>query len=95
VILVDELQSYPDRRLPFPSWCHMVSDDALEELHRFAAELGIPRGRFHGDHYDLPPLLRERALAAGARPVGARELVARMAGPRGDRVRARRARRRP
>jgi hypothetical protein len=94
VILVDELQHYPGRRLPFPSWCHMVSDDSFAELHRFAAELGIPRGRFDGDHYDLPPPLREHALAAGAEAVGARELVARMSGPRGDRVRARRAARR-
>lgn len=91
MILVDELQAYPGRRLPFAAWCHMASDHSFEELHAFAERLGIPRSRFHRDHYDLPPPLRAKALAAGAQAVGARELVARMAGPRGERVRARRA----
>ena len=93
MILVDELQAYPGRQLPFALWCHMVSDADFAELHAFAAQLGIPRRRFQDDHYDLPPPLRERALAAGAQPVDARELLSRMAGPRGDRVRARRSRR--
>jgi len=93
VILVDELQAYPGRSLPFARWCHMVSDTDFAELHAFAEQLGIPRRRFQGDHYDLPAPLRKRALEAGAYPVSARELLARMAGPRGDRVRARRSRR--
>ncbi|MEW6283235.1 MAG: DUF4031 domain-containing protein [Candidatus Eremiobacterota bacterium] len=67
-------------------WCHLVCDDfseaGLEELHRFAAELGIPRRRLHDPpgkprpHYDLTPDLRERALALGARDLSRRELVA-------------------
>jgi uncharacterized protein DUF4031 len=90
-ILVDELREYPETGLPFRHWCHMVSDMDFEELHEFAARLGIPRRRFQGDHYDLPPFLRERAVALGAVEVGTRELTRRMAGPRGDRVRSRRA----
>jgi Protein of unknown function (DUF4031) len=90
-ILVDELREYPHVRLPFRHWCHMVSDAGFEELHAFAAQLGIPRPRFQGDHYDLPPHLRRQAVALGAREVGTRELTRRMAGPRGERVRARRA----
>ena len=93
-ILVDELREYPGAGLPFRHWSHMVSDASFEELHAFATRLGIPRRRFQGDHYDLPPHLRERAVALGAREVGTRELTARMVGPRGDRVRARRGRRR-
>jgi len=69
----------------------MVSDTGNEELHAFAARLGIPRHRFQGDHYDLPPFMRERAIALGAVEVGTRELTQRMAGPRGERVRRRRA----
>ena len=69
----------------------MVSDTGYEELHAFAARLGIPRHRFQGDHYDLPPFMRERAVALGAVEVGTRELTQRMAGPRGERVRRRRA----
>jgi hypothetical protein len=89
-ILVDELVEYPHTHLPFRRWCHLVSDHSFEELHAFAARLGIPRHRFQGDHYDLPPHLRARAVALGAEEVGWRELIRRMAGPRGDRVRGRR-----
>lgn len=91
-VLVDPLREYPDAGLPVTRWCHMVSDAGFEELHAFAAQLGIPRRRFQGDHYDLHSALRARALALGAIEVGTGELVLRMAGARGDRVRARRAR---
>jgi hypothetical protein len=90
-ILVDPLREYPHTPLPFRRWCHMVSDDGFDELHAFAAQLGIPRHRFQGDHYDLPPHLRARAIALGALEVDTRELTQRMAGPRGERVRSRRA----
>jgi hypothetical protein len=92
-ILVDDLRESPHTPLPFRHWCHLVSDASFDELHAFAARLGIPRRRFQGDHYDLPSHLRERAVALGAVEVGTRELTGRMVGPRGDRVRARRARR--
>jgi hypothetical protein len=92
-ILVDELREYPNAGLPFSRWCHLVSDTGFEELHEFATRLGIPRHRFQGDHYDLPPHVRARAVALGAVEVGTRELTRRMAGPRGDRVRSRRRRR--
>jgi Protein of unknown function (DUF4031) len=92
LILVDEPREYPHTPLPFKQWSHMVSDESFDELHAFAARLGIPRRRFQGDHYDLPPHLHSRAVELGAVEVGTRELTARMAGPRGDRVRARRAR---
>jgi Protein of unknown function (DUF4031) len=90
LILVDELREYPYTTLPYKHWSHMVSDESFDELHAFAARLGIPRHRFQGDHYDLPAFVHARAVAAGAIEVGTRELTARMVGPRGDRVRARR-----
>jgi hypothetical protein len=89
-VLVDELREYPHTRLPFRHWCHLVSDADYEELHAFAARLGIPRHRFQGDHYDLPAHLRAHAVELGAHEVTTRELTGRMAGPRGDRVRRRR-----
>src|SRR5258707_80260 len=92
-VLVDELREYPHTRLPFRHWCHLVSDADFEELHAFAATLGIPRHRFQGDHYDLPPWLRSRALELGAEEVPTGGLLVRMAGPRGDRARRRGARR--
>ena len=93
-VLVDELREYPHTRLPFRHWCHLVSDADFEELHAFAASLGIPRHRFQGDHYDLPPHLHARAVELGAEQVSARDLTGRMVGDRGDRVRRRRAARR-
>ncbi|SNS76840.1 Protein of unknown function [Geodermatophilus pulveris] len=72
-------------------WSHLVSDVSYEELHAFvAAELGIPRRAFQGDHYDVPADLYDVAVAAGAQPVGGRELLARLVGA-GLRLRRRRA----
>jgi hypothetical protein len=90
-VLVDPLREYPGRELPVSRWCHMAVDGSFEELHAFAAELGIARHRFQGDHYDLPPWIRERAVARGAEEVPTGELLRRMAGPRGDRARRRAA----
>src|SRR6476469_4684028 len=62
-------------------WSHLVSDVSYDELHAFvAAELGIPRRAFQGDHYDIPQDLYDIAVAAGAEPVGARELLSRLMG---------------
>ena|SRR5579875_1632921 len=57
-------------------WSHLVSDSSFEELHAFAAALGIPARGFERDHYDVPERLYQAALAAGARPVSSREVVA-------------------
>lgn len=80
MILVDEaIYWFRERR-----WCHMVSDQGLEELHAFADRLGVPRRAFQDHprrnhpHYDLPEEARAVALALGAVPVGGRELVERM-----------------
>jgi hypothetical protein len=70
-------------------WAHLVSDVSYDELHAFAALLGVPRRAFQGDHYDVPAALREQALALGAHAVPARELLLRLrgAGLRRPRVR--------
>jgi Protein of unknown function (DUF4031) len=56
-------------------WAHLVSDEALDELHAFAEGLGLRRLGFQGDHYDVSRSTRERAIALGAEPVDARDLV--------------------
>jgi hypothetical protein len=56
----------------------MVSDVSFEELHTFAAELGLPPRAFERDHYDVPSELYEAAIALGASPVGCQELVLRL-----------------
>ena len=69
-------------------FAHLVSDESHEELHAFADRLGLPRRAFHRDHYDIPDELCDTAMALGAQPVTARELVKRLqlAGLRRKRV---------
>jgi hypothetical protein len=64
---------------------HMVSTESAEELHHFAARLGLDlrlfhvngRGEYHA-HYDLVlTAMKERAMAIGAFRVRSRELVER------------------
>ena len=59
-------------------WSHLVSDVSYEELHAFAAELGIPARGFDHDHYDVPQERYDTIVAAGAEPVEARDLLARL-----------------
>ena len=59
-------------------WAHLVSDDSYDELHAFAAELGLQRAWFQGDHYDIPTEVREQAIALGAEPVDWQELATRL-----------------
>jgi hypothetical protein len=54
-------------------WCHLLADD-IDELHRFAATLGLHRISYQGPpktpspHYDLTSFERRRAIAYGATP---------------------------
>ncbi len=88
-ILVDELREYPGVALPFTVWCHMATDGSFDELHEFAARLGLRRAWFQRDHYDLPAHGRAAAVALGAEEVATGELLLRMAGARGERARRR------
>jgi len=53
-------------------WAHLMAD-TLDELHTFAARLGIPRHAFQnktsGAHYDVSADLRELAIVLGAQPI--------------------------
>ena len=59
-------------------WSHLASDTSYDELHEFAASLGVPSRGFDGDHYDIPAEHYDAAVAAGAVPVRSRELVERL-----------------
>jgi hypothetical protein len=59
-------------------WCHLVSDLSHDELHAFAASVGMPQRAFHRDHYDVPAERRDDMLRAGAQSVTSRELVRRI-----------------
>ena len=73
-VLIDEPKWHQHGR----TWSHLVSDTSLDELHAFAARLGIPERGFGGDHYDLPDEMRAAAIAMGAVPVESRELLTRL-----------------
>ena len=75
-ILIDEARWRHRDRL----WCHLISDESLDELHEFADANGIPRRGFHGDHYDIPEEYRDQMIAAGASIVASRELIRRLKG---------------
>lgn len=86
MILVDSLANYGEeltRRLPSSRWCHMVSDVSEEELHEFAARIGLRREwaqlrpKASAAHYDLMPWRRALAVKLGAVEVSRRELVMR------------------
>ncbi len=59
-------------------WSHLASDASFEELHTFAAALGLPRRAFERDHYDVVAERFDAAVAAGAVLVPSREIVVRL-----------------
>lgn len=73
-ILMDEARWWHRGR----RWCHLVSDESLDELHAFADANGIPRRGFQGDHYDIPEEYRSELIEAGATVVESRVLLRRL-----------------
>ena len=60
-------------------WSHVISDSSVDELHAYARRVGLPQRSFEGDHYDVPGERHAELVAAGAVPVGNRELARRLA----------------
>ena len=80
MIIVDEMRTCkPTRKWPWRESCHLFGG-TLEELHLFAAELGMKRCWFHDrdklPHYDLTGCKRLQALRLGAREASIKEVVA-------------------
>jgi len=76
--MVDELRVWPNARPPFHRGsCHLTTDGDLDELHEFAASIGMKRAWFQdhvlAPHYDLTPQRRTKAILFGAVEVPARE----------------------
>ena len=75
-IYVDALVQYPAHMIQPEArrfgilWSHMTTDGPIEELHAFAAKIGMRRAWFQNHpkhpHYDLVPSRRQRALQYGA-----------------------------
>ncbi|HEV7807575.1 MAG TPA: DUF4031 domain-containing protein [Solirubrobacteraceae bacterium] len=76
-------------------WCHLLADDP-DELHAFAARLGIERRRFQSkprrpwvDHYDIDETRRRAAVAGGAIELTRRQVVEQIARKRAAALAAR------
>lgn len=84
-ILIDEPFDY---RGDGVKWSHMVSDTSLDELHAFAAKLGLKRAWFQPcpphavPHYDLKGSKIELAKRLGAQEVTRKEGMIRAVGRR-------------
>lgn len=61
-------------------WAHLISDVSFDELHAFAARLGLPARAFERDHYDIPADQVPVAISLGAEHVRSREIVERLRG---------------
>lgn len=83
MILVDGITTHAAPSLRFKRWSHMVSDIGADDLHAFAARLGLKREwsqerpTASAHHYDITPPKRELAIRLGAIEVTGRELVTR------------------
>ncbi|KAB0568422.1 MULTISPECIES: DUF4031 domain-containing protein [Pseudomonas] len=59
-------------------WCHLVAD-SLDELHSFAARLGLKRKWFQSEsfypHYDVTVSVRARAVQLGAINADRRQII--------------------
>lgn len=59
-------------------WCHLLAD-SVEELHEFAAAVGLSKQAFHRaariPHYDVTSTQRLWLLEQGAKPVTARQAI--------------------
>ncbi|MFI5941186.1 DUF4031 domain-containing protein [Streptomyces uncialis] len=59
-------------------WSHLVSDVSYDELHAFAALIGVPPRAFDRDHYDIPSHRYADVVRAGAVETGSKDLVRRL-----------------
>lgn len=80
-VRVDELRVYPGARGIFSRGsCHLFADSD-DELHEFAAKIGMKREWFQphrvANHYDLTPRRRAAALKLGAAETTARAEILR------------------
>lgn len=81
MILIDERQ----RSYKGGYWSHLVSDTSIEELHKFAIQLGLKREWFQGNsripHYDLKSSAKwQEAVRLGAMAVTTRDMLWRLRG---------------
>lgn len=60
-------------------WSHLVTDGSREELVAFAKKIGLKEEYIQGwtmTHFDVTTSVREKAIRAGAKEIGVREMGA-------------------
>jgi Protein of unknown function (DUF4031) len=80
-VYVDDWRQRATIRQREDRWSHLLADDPVE-LHAMAAQLGIPRRGYQRhrrssalNHYDVPEVLRLRAIELGAVALTWRQLA--------------------
>ena len=86
-VYVDRLRHYPrTASWRFGRACHLMAD-SLDELHAFAARIGLRREWFQDHatlaHYDLTATRRAAAIRAGAVEESTRNMIKRVYAQRG------------
>lgn len=69
-VYVDDMRAPLGRMI----MCHMLADTEAE-LHKMAADIGVARKWFQGDHYDIALSKRRLAVRLGAKEITQREAV--------------------
>lgn len=72
-VFVDDMFKYPMGQYRRMKMSHMIADTE-EELHAMAAQIGVARRWYQGDHYDICIAKREKAIVFGAKEVTMKEL---------------------
>lgn len=87
MVYVDDMEAPFGRMI----MCHMIAD-THEELMEMVDLIGVARKWLqhpgnHGEHFDVCKEMRRKAVTAGAREIGLRELAAKCSERRGDAAR--------
>ena len=77
-VYVDSLKPcVPNRNWPYSESCHLVAD-SVDQLHEFAAKLGLKKNWFQNKslpHYDLTRGMRLKAIKQGAIELSNKEFI--------------------
>lgn len=74
-VYIDDMYKYPMGQFRRMKMSHMIADSD-DELHAFAARIGMARSWFQGDHYDVSKAKRDEAIKLGAIPISLRQCAA-------------------
>ena len=82
MVYVDQIHEYPHSRIrgcKHKLWSHMWAD-SKEELLSFGDKIGLQREWFQGDHFDVTPNKRKKAIENGAVEMSLKEYLKKLKG---------------